>query len=62
MALPVGLLADALGERNALTAMGVCVCGIVLVLSVALARTRSAHSVLPPQPADSAANDSQRGP
>jgi MFS family permease len=62
MALPVGVLADALGERNALTAMGVCVCSIVLVLSVALARTRSANSVLPPQAADSAANDRPVGP
>jgi MFS family permease len=62
MALPVGVLADALGERNALTAMGVCVCGIVLVMSVALARTSSAQSVLPPQAADSAANDRPVGP
>ncbi len=38
MALPIGILADALGERVALAAMGVTVCAVVGLSWVALAR------------------------
>lgn len=51
MALPVGLLADALGERSALAGMGVAVCAVVGVLGVALARSGPAKTATetPPQ-------------
>lgn len=39
MGLPVGLLGDVLGERVTLSLLGVAVCGVVVVLRLALART-----------------------
>jgi MFS family permease len=38
MALPVGFMADAMGERSALLATGVGVCGLVAALQISLAR------------------------
>jgi len=38
MALPVGLLADAIGERGALAATGMGVCGLIAALRISLAR------------------------
>jgi MFS family permease len=44
MALPLGALADAVGERGTLAAMGVCVLILSVVLGAALARERPSAS------------------
>ena len=41
--LPIGLLADALGERAILAVMGAAVCGLVAVLSLSLWREGAAR-------------------
>lgn len=47
MGLPVGLLADALGERSALMLMSACVCATVAVFGTLLARDAAAVGARP---------------
>ena len=47
MGLPLGLLADAIGERGALAAMGAAVCAISLALASRLGATTSARPSAP---------------